>query len=106
MDLVGIFHVVDTPSSGKCDFNHIYVVGLIQSILIQFFLIQFILVLSLSLSLSLWCSSMFMLWSGYCPISAGFCHHFLTVCFSSEIQGVVLYSVDMCGSRLLFGIHR
>ena len=36
MDLVGIFHVVDTPSSGKHDFNHIYVVGLIESILIQF----------------------------------------------------------------------
>ena len=46
MDLIGIFHIVDTPSSGKCDFNHIYVVGLIQSILIQFILI-----------LSLWCSS-------------------------------------------------
>ena len=46
MDLVRIFHVVDTPASGKRDFNHIYVVGLIQSILIHFdavlFLIQFI----------------------------------------------------------------
>ena len=31
MDLVRIFHVVDTPSSGKRDFNHIYDVGLIQS---------------------------------------------------------------------------
>ena len=48
MDLVRIFHVVDMPSSGKHDFNHIYVVGLIQSILIQFCLIQFILVFSLS----------------------------------------------------------
>ena len=36
MDLIGIFHVVDMPSSGKRDFNHIYVVGLIQSILIHF----------------------------------------------------------------------
>ena len=36
MDLVRIFHVVDTLSSGKRDFNHIYVVGLIQSILIHF----------------------------------------------------------------------
>ena len=44
MDLVRIFHVVDMPSPGKCDFNHIYVVGLLKSILIQFFLIQFILV--------------------------------------------------------------
>ena len=46
MDLVRIFHMVDMPSSGKHDFNHIYVVGLIQSILIQFFFF----------SLSLWCS--------------------------------------------------
>ena len=29
MDLVRIFHVVDMPLSGKHDFNHIYVVGLI-----------------------------------------------------------------------------
>ena len=36
MDLVRIFHVVDMLSSGKHDFNHIYVVGLIQSNLIQF----------------------------------------------------------------------
>ena len=27
MDLVRIFHVVDTPSSGKHDFNYIHVVG-------------------------------------------------------------------------------
>ena len=33
MDLVRIFHVVDMPSSGKCDFNHIYVAGLITSIM-------------------------------------------------------------------------
>ena len=36
MDLGGIFHMVDMPSSGKNEFNHIYVVGLIQSILIHF----------------------------------------------------------------------
>ena len=36
MDLVRIFHVVDMPSSGKRDFNYIYVVGLILSILIHF----------------------------------------------------------------------
>ena len=46
MDLIGIFHVVDMPSSGKCDFNHIYVIGLIQSILIEFIFL-----------FSLWCSS-------------------------------------------------
>ena len=34
MDLVRIFHVVDTPSSGKHDFNYTHVVGLIQFILI------------------------------------------------------------------------
>ena len=51
MDLVRIIHVVDTLSSGKCGFNYIYVVGLIQFIvvgLIQFFFL---------LSLSLWCLS-------------------------------------------------
>ena len=36
MDLVGICHMVDTPSSGKCEFNYIYVVGLILYILIHF----------------------------------------------------------------------
>ena len=92
-----MFHMLDTPSSGKCDFNHIYVVGLIQSILIQFFLIQFILILFLS-----GVHLMFMFWYGYCPKSAGFCCHFLIVCFS-WIQGIVLYSVDMCGSCLPFG---
>ena len=30
MDLIGIFHVVDMLSSGKCEFNYIYVVGLIR----------------------------------------------------------------------------
>ena len=49
MDLIGIFHMVDMPSSVKHDFNHIYVVGSIQSILIQLCLIQFILVLFFSL---------------------------------------------------------
>ena len=64
MDLVGIFHMVDMPSSCKRDFNHIYVVGLIQSILIHFdtvlFLIHFIFG---DLSLSL-CGvhPMFMFW--------------------------------------------
>ena len=36
MDLVRILHVVDMPSSGKHDFNYIYAVGLIVSILIHF----------------------------------------------------------------------
>ena len=31
MDLVRIFHVVDTPSSGMCEFNHIYIVDWIES---------------------------------------------------------------------------
>ena len=39
MDLARIFHVVDMPSSGKCDFNYTHVVGLIQFILKQFILI-------------------------------------------------------------------
>ena len=37
MDLVGIFHMVEMPSSGKHAFNHINVVGLIESI-IQFYI--------------------------------------------------------------------
>ena len=56
MDLVGIFHVVDMPSSGKCDFNHIYVVGLIQ-----FDTVYFDTVLFDSLSLS-GAHPMFMFW--------------------------------------------
>ena len=36
MDLVGLLHMVDMPSSGKCDLNYIYAVGLIMSILIHF----------------------------------------------------------------------
>ena len=56
MDLVGIFHMVDTLSSGKRDFNHIYFLGLILSyfdpFLNWFWLSQFILILFL-----LWCSS-------------------------------------------------
>ena len=53
MDLVRIFHVVDTPSSDKRDFNHIYVVGFVQSLLIHLdtvLLNQFSLVFFLSLS--------------------------------------------------------
>ena len=44
MDLVGILHMVDTPSSGKHGFNYIYVVGLILFIVVG--LIQFIFLLS------------------------------------------------------------
>ena len=55
MDLIRIFHVVDMPSSGKHDFNHIYVVGLILSILIHFDTVLFE---SVHLDfLSPWCSS-------------------------------------------------
>ena len=60
MDLVRIFHVVDTPSSGKRDFNHIYVVGLIR---VHFDTVLFDLVhFWFSLSLSLWCSSNVHVW--------------------------------------------
>ena len=52
MDLIRIFHVVDMLSSGKHVFNHIYVVGLILSILIH--LNQFS---SYWFSFLLWCSS-------------------------------------------------
>ena len=97
MDLVRIFPMVETPLSGKRDFNHIYVVGLIQSILRQFCLIQF----QFWFSLSLQCSSSVHVWYGYCSKSAGFCQHSHIVCFS-QIQGLVLYSVDKCGSHLRF----
>ena len=40
MDLVRIFHMVDTPSSGKRGFNLIYTIGLVQFIVLG--LIQFL----------------------------------------------------------------
>ena len=67
MDLVGIFHVVDMPSSGKCDFNYTHVVGLIQFI----FLLSGV-------------YPMFMFWKDYCPMSASFSHHFLAVGYFSD----------------------
>ena len=94
MDLVRIFHVVDMPSSGKHDFNHIYVGGLIQSILIHFDTVLFD---SVHLdSLSLWCSSnvhvlKWLLFHECWLLSS------LSYCVFSQIQGVVLYSMDMCG---------
>ena len=94
MDLVGIFHVVDMLSSGKCDFSHIYVVGLIQFILIHFDTVLFD---SVHLdSLSLWCSFNVhvLVWLLFqeCQFVSSFSY-----CVLSQIQGVVWYSVDMCG---------
>ena len=43
MDLVGIFHVVDTPSTGKRGFNFIYTIGLVQFTVLG--LIQFLVLL-------------------------------------------------------------
>ena len=90
MDLIGIFHMVDTLSSGKCDFNHIYVVGLIQPILIHFDTVLFDSVQFGFLSLS-GVHLMFMFWYGYCPISVGFFLHFLTVCF---LRSKVLFCIQ------------
>ena len=62
MDLVRIFHVVDTPSSGKCDVNHIHIVGLILSYLIHFDTVLFD---SVHIDyLSLFVHPMFMFWYG------------------------------------------
>ena len=47
MDLVRIFHMVDTPSSGKHGFNFIYTIGLVQFIVLG--LIQFLVLLLHSL---------------------------------------------------------
>ena len=98
MDLVRIFHVVDTLSSGKCDFNHIYVVGLIQSILIHFDTVLFGLVHLASISL--WCSSNVhvLVWLLFqeCWLVSSFSYCVFSQCFS-QIQGVVLFSVDLCG---------
>ena len=69
MDLVGIFHVVDMLSSGKCDFNYIYVVGLIMSILIHFESVLFDSVYIGFLFLFWGVHSMFMFWYGYCWLS-------------------------------------
>ena len=41
MDLVGIFHMVDMPSSGKHEFNHIYIVGLRSPIMIHYDIVHF-----------------------------------------------------------------
>ena len=82
MDLIGIFHVVNTLSSGKHDFNHIYVVDLIQSILILSFSGVHL---------------MFMFWKGYCPMSAGFSCPFLTVCvFLSDPRCCPVFSRNVC----------
>ena len=98
MDLVRIFHMVDTPSSGKHNFNHIYVVGLIVSILIHF---ESVLFDSVYLDfLFLWCSSnVHVLDMVIVPRMLACVVLFLLCVFSvfSQIQGVVLYSVDMCG---------
>ena len=62
MDIVRIFHMVDMPSWGKHEFNHIYVVGLKQSYFDPFgyssvWISSYL--FFLSLSLSHWCSSNF-----------------------------------------------
>ena len=100
MDLVRIFHVVDTLSSGKHEFNHIYVFGLIQSILIHFDTVLFDSVHLDSLSLS-GVHPMFMFWYGYCSKNVGLCRPFLTVCF---LRFKVLFCIQwICvASHLLF----
>ena len=82
MDLVRIFHIVDTPSSGKCDFNHIYIIGLILFILIHFESVLFDSVHMHFLSPLVFIqSSCFGLVLAYCSKKVGLCHPFLTVCF-------------------------
>ena len=137
MDLIRIFHMVNTPSSGKCDFNHIYAVGLILFILIHFESVlcesvQFILIFFLFIMYTQ--CPYFGMVLACCAKGVGFCCYVLTGCFLrtkvqcshfgiilvycslndglasvvlfllyvlfpvfSQIQDVVLFSVDMCG---------
>ena len=104
MDLVRIFHVVDMPSSGKHDFNHIYVVGLILSyfdpFLNQFCLKQFILILFL-----FWCScNVHILVWHWVIVSkdVDLCHPFLSVYFLSIFSDIRCCSVELCGFPSFF----
>ena len=94
MDLVGIFHVVDMPSSGKCDFNHIYVVGLILFILIHFESVLFdsVHIGFLSSLVFIQCSCFGMVLA-YCSKNVGLCPPFLTVCFLSVFSDTRCRSV-------------
>ena len=112
MDLVGILHVADMPSSGKHDFNYIYTVGLIVSILIHFW-ISFVRFSSYwfciehSSLVFIQCPCINMVVTG-CTNSVGLCLPFLTVCFLSIFTvlsltlGVVLFSIELCGFPSFF----
>ena len=81
MDLVRIIHIVDMPSSGKCEYNHIYIVGLILSILIHFESVLFDSVHIDFLTLVfIQCSCIGMVLA-CCSKNVGLCHPVLTVCF-------------------------
>ena len=105
MDLVRILHVMDMLSSGKHDFNYIYAVGLIVSILIhflnQFCVNQFILILHFFL-VFIQCSCIGIVVAG-CAKNVDWHHPVLTVCFLSVLTvlslalGVVLSSMELCG---------
>ena len=98
MDLVRIFHMVDMPSSGKHDFNHIYVVGLILSILIQFESVLFDSVHIGFLFIS-GVHPMFMFWYGYCWLFqecwlvSSFSYCVISQCFHSIFTGTWWCSV-------------
>ena len=112
MDLVGILHMVDTPSSGKHDFNYIYAVSLIVSILIHFDSVSFESVhIDSALIFPLRCSYnvhvLVWLLDG-CTNNMGLCVPFLTVGFLSIftvlllVLGVVLFSMELCGFPSFF----
>ena len=83
--------MVDTPSSGKRDFNYTHVVGLIQFILIQFIFL-----------LSLWCSSNVHVLVGFLSHECWLLSSF-SYCGFSQIQVVVhpVFSRYVC---VLFGL--
>ena len=100
MDLVGILHMVDMLSSGKHDFNYIYVVGLIVSILIHFWISSvwissYWFCIDLSSLVFTQCSCFGMVVAG-CTKNVGLHHPFLTVCFLSVFT--VLSQVHWCCS--------
>ena len=90
MVLVGILHVVDTLSSGKCDFNYIYAVGVIVSILIHFESV-------LCESVHIVCAflsgihTMFMYWYGCCWLhqECGLASSFSYCVFSQYFHNIV-----------------
>ena len=113
MDLVGILHMVDMPSSGKCDFNYIYAVGVIVSILIHMELVLCESVHTVCAFLS-GVHTMFMYWYGCCWLcqECGLVSFFSYCVFSQYFCSIVtgtwccsVFQQSCVASHPAFGIH-